>query len=315
MPPELTSAGVDPFDEQIYRATLAKPSVSPAELATELGYSSERTARALDRLRDQGLVGRLSGGRRRYAAVEPQGAIAALIRARTVELEQVRSAAMTLSELFLAARDTEADAVEIITGREALGRWFVRLQQGAEEEVMTLDRPPYALTTSNPVEKTAIARGVRYRAVYAPEALTWPGVLADIRELIRHGEQARVLPGLRIKLAISDRRIALMPLSLDLTDVRAAVIRPSTLLNGLMDYWEMSWRQALPLDAPADDPVSEEDRTLLTLLVGGLKDEAIARQLGLSIRTMRRRMSHLHDQLGAANRFQAGAIATRRGWI
>lgn len=54
---------------------------------------------------------------------------------------------------------------------------------------------------------------------------------------------------------------------------------------------------------------------MLTLLVGGLKDEAIARQLGWSVRTMRRRISRLHEELGAANRFQAGVIAARRGWI
>jgi hypothetical protein len=30
---------------------------------------------------------------------------------------------------------------------------------------------------------------------------------------------------------------------------------------------------------------------------------------------MRRRMSSLHELLGAANRFQAGAIAARRGWL
>ena len=54
---------------------------------------------------------------------------------------------------------------------------------------------------------------------------------------------------------------------------------------------------------------------LLTLMVSGLKDEAIARQLNWSIRTMRRRMSRLHEELGAANRFQAGVVAARRGWI
>jgi DNA-binding NarL/FixJ family response regulator len=54
---------------------------------------------------------------------------------------------------------------------------------------------------------------------------------------------------------------------------------------------------------------------LLALLLAGLKDDAIARQLGLSTRTMRRRMKHLLDLLGADNRFQAGVQATRRGWI
>lgn len=221
------------------------------------------------------------------------------------------------SRLFAAARQGGSEQVEVITGGEALGRWFVQLQQEARDEVITLDRPPYALTTSNPVEATALTRGVHYRAVYAPEALEWPGVLGDIRELVAHGEQARVLPGLRIKLAISDRRLALMPLTLDFTtEVRAAVIRPSTLLDGLIDYWELCWRTATPLGAPAeDDPLGEEDRQMLTLLVSGLKDEAIARQLGWSVRTMRRRISRLHEELGAANRFQAGVIAARRGWI
>ncbi|WP_229703834.1 helix-turn-helix domain-containing protein [Streptomyces albiflavescens] len=315
MATELTAAGIDPFDESVYRAVLTRHTARPAELAADLATSPERIVRALDRLRDHGLVGRLAGPRRRYAAVEPRAAVEALVRARTVELDRVRSAATELSLLFAAAQEGATDEVEIATGSDALGRWFVQLQQEASKEVITLDRPPYALTTSNPVEATALTRGVEYRSVYAPEALEWPGVLGDIRELVHHGEQARVLPGLRVKLAIADRRLALMPLSLHLTDVRAAVIRPSALLDALIDYWEMCWRQATPLDAPAEDPLNEEDRQMLILLVSGLKDEAIARQLGWSIRTMRRRMSRLLELLGAANRFQAGVIAARCGWL
>jgi DNA-binding CsgD family transcriptional regulator/DNA-binding Lrp family transcriptional regulator len=316
---DLAPAGITPFDESVYRATVSRRVASPAEIAAELGHSTERVGRSLDRLREQGLVGRLSGTRRRYAAIEPQTALDALVRARTGELEHVRLAAAELSRMFAAAREDGVEEVQIATGGDALARWFVTLQQEARQEVLTLDRPPYALTTSNPVEATALTRGVVYRAVYAPEALEWPGVLNDIRDLVKHGEQARVLPGLRVKVAIADRRLALMPLSLDLTGVRAAIIRPSTLLDAMVDYWELCWRQALPLDAPAagpaDDPLAEEDRQLLTLLVSGLKDDAIARQLGWSVRTMRRRMSRLHELLGASNRFQAGVMATRRGWL
>ncbi|MCP3817268.1 hypothetical protein NLX86_03670 [Streptomyces sp. A3M-1-3] len=253
--------------------------------------------------------------RRRYAAIEPQHAVETLIRTRTAELDQVRAASAELSRLFAATQDGGSDEVEIIRGSEALGRWFVRLQQEARGDVRTLDRPPYALTTANPVEETALGKGLAYRAVYAPEALEWPGVLDDIRRLVRHGEQARVLPSLRVKLAIADRRIALMPLTLDLADVRAAVVRPSTLLDALVDYWELCWQQATPLEGPAEESLAEDDRLMLSLLVSGLKDEAIARQLGWSLRTMRRRTSRLHELLGATNRFQAGVVAARRGWL
>lgn len=312
---DLTPAGIDPFDELVYRAVVSRRVASPAEIAAALGHSAARVGRALDRLREHGLVGRLSGARRRYAAIEPQTALDALVRERTGELEHVRVAAAELSRMFAAAREHATDEVEIATGGDALARWFVTLQQEARTEVLTLDRPPYALTTSNPVEATALTRGVVYRAVYAPEALTWPGVLDDIRDLVKRGEEARVLPGLRVKVAIADRRLALIPLSLDLTEVRAAIIRPSALLDTMVDYWELCWKQALPLDAPADDALGEEDRQMLRLLVSGLKDDAIARQLGWSVRTMRRRMSRLHELLGASNRFQAGAIAARRGWL
>ncbi|MFF7153933.1 hypothetical protein [Streptomyces sp. NPDC008139] len=256
------------------------------------------------------------GARRRYAEIEPQHAVETLVRARTVELDRVRVASAELSRLFAATQHGHAAEAEIIHGSEALGRWFVRLQQEAREEVRALDRPPYALTTSNPVEESALGKGVTYRVVYAPEALEWPGVLDDIRHLVGRGEQARVLPGIRVEVAIADRRIAPMPLSLDLSDVRAAVIRRSALLDALVEYWQLRWQQAAPLNAPAEDPLAEEDRLMLSLLVGGLKDEAIARQPGWSIRTMRRRMSSLHERLGVVtNRFQAGVVATRRGWI
>ena len=45
------------------------------------------------------------------------------------------------------------------------------------------------------------------------------------------------------------------------------------------------------------------------------KDEQIARALGMSVRTVRRRVADLMDELGADSRFQAGVEAVRRGWI
>ena len=51
---------------------------------------------------------------------------------------------------------------------------------------------------------------------------------------------------------------------------------------------------------------------MLDLLQMGMKDESIARQLGVSLRTVRRRIADLMDDLGASTRFQAGAEAARR---
>ena len=50
-------------------------------------------------------------------------------------------------------------------------------------------------------------------------------------------------------------------------------------------------------------------------LAAGAKDEQIARTLGISLRTVRRRVADLLIELGVDTRFQAGVEAVRRGWL
>jgi DNA-binding NarL/FixJ family response regulator len=61
-----------------------------------------------------------------------------------------------------------------------------------------------------------------------------------------------------------------------------------------------------------DDP---DGRALLLLLTSGSTDAAIARALGWSQRTTQRRIHRLMTELGASTRFQAAALAARRGWL
>jgi predicted transcriptional regulator len=317
--PGLTALGLSAFDESVYCSLLGHPDVAPAELAAGVGATAARVDRSLDRLRELGLVSRLSGRRRRYTAADPEAAIGALIRSRTADLERVRSVTVELAAQFHAAQRAggHGDAVELVHGSEQLGRWFVRLQQQVREEMLVLDRPPYALAASNPVEPVSLAQGVRWRAVYAPEALEIPGALDEITELAQRGERGRVLPGLPLKLAIADAEVALLPLSFDLASAQVAIVHESTLLTALVELFQTYWELAVPIgdDDAGVEPIDDDTRRLLALLASGLKDDAIARQLGLSTRTMRRRMRELLDGLSAANRFQAGVQAARRGWL
>ncbi len=61
--------------------------------------------------------------------------------------------------------------------------------------------------------------------------------------------------------------------------------------------------------------LDRRDAHILTLLSDGRSDATIARQSGVSLRTVERRVHALMDKLGAKTRFQAGAQAARRGWI
>ncbi len=249
----------------------------------------------------------------------------------------------------------EGGQLEVLAGPEEQARWYVRLQQEAKEEVLTFDRPPYVLDYHNPLQTGLLRSGVRYRTIYVPEAFDHAGALDEVGSLIKAGEEARVLPELPFKMAIVDRWRAVMPLQMDPPLTRGVLITGSTMVMALVELFERMWREALPvrpelwqelgdpepettapgppaadlaLDAeplspgspagavsPAASALSLEDRRLLALLAAGLKDDAIARQLGTSPRSLRRRLRHLLDELNAETRFQAGAQASRRGLV
>lgn len=65
----------------------------------------------------------------------------------------------------------------------------------------------------------------------------------------------------------------------------------------------------------AQPPLDERDRHILALLTVGASDQVVARQIGVSVRTVERRVRYLMEHLGAATRFQAGVQAVRREWV
>ncbi|WP_371623879.1 DNA-binding response regulator [Streptomyces sp. NBC_01116] len=66
--------------------------------------------------------------------------------------------------------------------------------------------------------------------------------------------------------------------------------------------------------AAAPRPSGIERRVLVSMCTVG-KDEAGARELGVSVRTYRRHVADLMQTLGAASRAQAALLARERGWI
>ncbi|WP_433335381.1 LuxR C-terminal-related transcriptional regulator [Spirillospora sp. CA-294931] len=312
--------GLSPLDEEIYLAVLRGPHRTDADLTTATGHAPEPLARTLRTLENAGLISPIPGPPRRWVPTRPESAIEILVVQRMEQLQRLRQATDALMTEFLASlHDRRPGELIEILGPEAALQRFAQLQQSVTEEMMIFDRPPYVQPGGNPGQPTALARGIRWRAIYAPESLDPPGMPDVVRDLQQAGEQARVLANLPMKLVIADRRIALMPLVADHVIGQTVVVHPSSLLDALITLFESLWERAAPFAVlppkEAPDAPPEEDRRLIELLAMGLKDDAIARQLGLSTRTMRRRMKRLMDELGVRNRFQAGHTAAKRGWL
>jgi DNA-binding NarL/FixJ family response regulator len=65
----------------------------------------------------------------------------------------------------------------------------------------------------------------------------------------------------------------------------------------------------------AAEELSRQDVELLELLAGGLPLDAVARRMGTSERTVRRRVRGICDRLGLRSSIQAVAWAARRGLV
>jgi DNA-binding CsgD family transcriptional regulator len=169
---------------------------------------------------------------------------------------------------------------------------------------------------------------VPVRSVYERATLLQPGKLDQIRALVSAGEQAGTAADLPFKLALVDARWALLPLAPGTELSGALVVRRSPLLDALIQNFETQWARAIPVpvaSSPATPDRDDHEGTgtgtgdshteLLTLLAAGMTDERIARRLGVSARTVQRRVSALMSGLDANNRFQAGVQAHRRGLL
>ncbi len=322
---DLRTLGIGPEDEKAYRALLQTGDATAEELAATLRSPAPAVRRVLGRLEAEGLVAR-AGRPVRWSVTPPEPALHALLARREEELEAARRAAADLDREFRRTHASGSDVVTTIVGRQAIAAQVDRLDQTARTELMALVKPPFVTSAIEKDAQTgALSRGVPTRVIYDRSVLDFPGAFDNLAKVAASGEQARVHPGVPLKLVIADRQLGLLPLHLaEPHDFdRALLVRSSSLLDALTMLFESLWAGADPAPwAPAAAPraaaaagLDPTDQRLLALLAAGLKDETVARQLGLGLRTVRRRVGELLDRLGAQTRFQAGVRASERGWL
>jgi sugar-specific transcriptional regulator TrmB/DNA-binding CsgD family transcriptional regulator len=319
--------GLDDSEELAYRALVEVPSYDAAGLAGRLGCHPVEAARALAALETLGLAARSSGGTDRYVASPPSVALAALAVQREEELRRAQREIESLAEVYRGT-DTDrsvSDVVDVVRGAKAVGQRFAQLQMSAREEVLGFVKAEIAVVPpeENKEEDAAVTRGVRYRVVIERSAFDRPGFFAAASDSLQAGEEVRVVQELPIRMLIVDRRIALVPLLSGAGgSIGALIVHSSGMLDALLALFDRVWRDGLPLVLGTDgmvegpsDGLPELDARILGLLLAGLTDQAVANQLGLSMRTVQRRVRALMDLVSADTRLQLGFHAARRGWI
>ncbi|MBS2533036.1 LuxR family transcriptional regulator [Catenulispora sp. NF23] len=325
----LQGLGLDAASEQVYRALLAEPALEYAALAESSGLTQAQIGAALDRLADLALLRKSRQNPDRWHPVSLERGVAALLRRQEAELAARReallagqAAAVAFNESVTRRRSQMPGGVEQITALDDIQTLMESLLYAADNEVCSIVpnvMPAEALQASRPLDEDLTARGVRLRIVCHEAIRSNATALAYERAMLALGAQVRTAAAVPIRLLIVDRTSAVVPFDPESRETGAILTTAPGMVRALCELFDRLWDGAAPLEpTPPSDAatgLTDSEAELLKLLSGGLTDEAAAKRLGVSVRTVKRRMEDLMRRLEAGSRFEAGARAAKRGWL
>ena len=315
----LEALGMTPDDQRVYAMWLRHPRCTAAEIAQRLGATEDEVLASRAALVDAGM---LAADTHRLTPVAPDvvvdrrladiEAVAARQRAQAMQA-RVHLSALMAEQM---SRDGAEAPGQRIRGRLRQAK-LDELVRGAHREIVALQvrRPTVAGLTgaSAGLDRRALRRGVNIRMLYPHDRLTRGDDVDHVRRLVGDGAEVRTTARVAAAAVVVDRAAAALLVDGD-GESELLVLHDPAVAGTLAAMFESCWEHAQPLGAPADG-LSGNDRTLLQLLALGATDEAAARTMGVSVRTVRRHVSQLLDRLQAVSRFQAGVQAAQRGWL
>ncbi|MFE7463685.1 helix-turn-helix transcriptional regulator [Streptomyces sp. NPDC057499] len=328
---EMSVFGVSAAEETVYRHFLRNPGTTTKDVQLLLHTTPDSAHACVERLRELRLLHPEESDRRIFPT-DPETAVARLIDQRVHALHQefqrvTRSRHVIdglLAEQF--TRKPHPLGIEQLEGLAQIRNRIDDLAFFAREEILSVEPytklSPENIARSRPLDLRCLRRGVQIRNVVIREALRDRATAAYLRELAEHGAMIRVTEQSAERLLVYDRKAALVPLDPRDTSRGALLAHRSGLVSNIIALFEKIWDQATDLgrvDDPADrepkDGPSETERRVLVSMCSVGKDEAGARELGVSVRTYRRHVADLMQTLGAASRAHAALLARERGWI
>jgi DNA-binding CsgD family transcriptional regulator/sugar-specific transcriptional regulator TrmB len=329
VPPELDGSAIT-----LYLCAIQDGELTWEAALSETGLAAADLERSLEQLVANKLLAPAAGASRLWLPINPEIAAARVvepmedvIRAYKQSAERTRERLLQLMPAYLARTGdilpSGRRSVETITDAEEVRILIRDASDRCSKELMTVHpsirRDPTTLEGALSQNLEIITRGVRMRVLYQHTVRADLSMHSYASTLVSAGAQVRTADQLTERMLIFDRQTVFIPKWSQRDQTPGAVIvREPVLVSFLCSLFEQFWLTAVPfgLEGPGYRSVSDElRRSILRLLGQGLKDEGVARKLGMSVRTCRRHIAALMHELGAESRFEAGVKAAQLGLL
>lgn len=312
----LESLGVTSEQWSIYRALLMDEDL-PDPLAPDI----------LEHLHRLGMVVPCATSSIGWRAVSPTVSIAALVRAREEELAEqrrdhtrVQDEVSRFTDEYLSYRlQRDIQSAETLSDATQVSMRMNELIASAKHEAASLvtnAMNTQMLKGARRGDSALIERGIRVRSIYTESVRREPASMEYLQWFATIGAELRTLPYLPVRMILIDKTVAVVATDAVQPLSGAVVLRVPGVVTALNALFECLWSRSHPIaDDSARTPLPHVELEILRGLANGAKDETLAHQLGISVRTVRRLLTKLYDRTGAVSRFQMAVEAMRRGWI
>ncbi|MEV4993290.1 LuxR C-terminal-related transcriptional regulator [Streptomyces niveus] len=258
--------------------------------------------------------------------VPPSAALAHLLLPITREIhERVRLTAVLADSLAPLMAVPSADpnlSITVLEGMPLIVSVLSEASAAATSEILTAqpggNRKQEAMKQGLDNSLAAIERGAQLRHIYQHPARYSPHLKDYMTRVPADRLEVRTVEQTVERLIIFDREMALIPADAERTT--ALEIRHPALVTYLVQVYEVLWAQGTPLTEhlPATSPrtqVTPVQQSIARLLVEGTSDEAVARRMGISVRTCRAHIAKLMQALNASSRTHLGALLVQSGLV
>ncbi|MEO7168681.1 MAG: helix-turn-helix domain-containing protein [Spartobacteria bacterium] len=250
---QLQEIGLLPAEAQVYLALVRNGALSGSGVAASAGVPRSSAYLTLNSLLEKGLIEGGAENGSRFSVVAPEKTLPALVTQAKEVMAQRENIALHLGRQLASLVEPGETApdqfVQVIRSRRGVAERYERLQLEAKKSNEVFVKAPFFVAPGNPAQEQAGTRGVAVRAVYERAVLSSPAVKPYLAEWIARGEEVRIFDGkLPHKLAIFDRKRALVHLSMPGDQMRTLFIQHPELAISLGITFDSIWSRSIPYE-------------------------------------------------------------------
>lgn len=249
----LLRMGLSSNEAKVYLALLKKNISNVSEIVTISSVPQKMIYYVLQKLMQKGLCTLIPGKVKRYKPTNPNIGIGDFINQAQEQISLSQGMLSQLRKDYKKGQNEQIsfEHIEIIQNKTQIAEKVIYLEKKAKEEVLSFNKPPYAMINRNVEEVKGLEREVRYKSIYQ---------VVDLREVIERtvvemymkgGEEVRVASELPIKMMVFDSKIALFVLEeriIQGNDFSIVVIQNSNLVKVLKESFYTYWQNAITFE-------------------------------------------------------------------